>query len=88
KAFAHEYRGRFEADRRAGAKTISIEAPAMLAASPVTASAFIAGHEPGKAFDGIHTDLASSWQTDPYPAWLQIDLGEIKEINWIQVFPF
>jgi len=93
KAFAHEYRRRFEEDRNAGGKLIQIEAPAMLVASPVTASpvtasAYISGHEPVKAFDGIHTDLASSWQTDPYPAWLQIDLGEIKEISRIRVFPY
>ena len=92
-AFAHEYRCRVEISRETGVKPIRIEAPKIREAhpvpvSPVTASAFIAGHEPAKAFDGICTDLASSWQADPYPAWLKIDLGTTQEINGLRIVPY
>ena len=88
KAFAHEYRRRHNEETQAGGKPIQIEAPAIFVAPPVTASAYLPGYGPAKTFDGNHTDLASSWQTDPYPAWLKIDLENAKEINAIHVYPY
>ncbi len=43
---------------------------------------------PARAFDGNHTDLNSSWQADPYPAWLCIDLEKTKKIDRIHVYPY
>ena len=36
--------------------------------------------------DGNAGDLASSWQADPYPQWLQIDLEKPVKIDRVQVF--
>ena len=55
---------------------------------PTTASAALAAYPPYLATDGIADDLASSWQTDPYPAQLQIDLQERKSINRVHLFPY
>ena len=55
---------------------------------PVTASASLAPYPPGRATDGVADHLASSWQTDPYPAWLKIDLEKPTAIDRIHVFPY
>jgi hypothetical protein len=55
---------------------------------PVTASASLATHPPSLATDGVANNLQSSWQTDPYPAWLKIDLGKPAKIDRIHVFPY
>ncbi len=54
----------------------------------VTASASLPEYPPELAVDGDAADLASSWQTDPYPAWLQIDLEKPTEIRRVHVFPY
>jgi len=55
---------------------------------PVTASASLATYPPARATDGVAGNLASSWQTDPYPAWLKIDLEKPARIDRIHVFPY
>jgi hypothetical protein len=55
---------------------------------PATASASAPDHAPALAVDGNARDLASSWQTDPYPAWWQVDLEKPVKIDRIQVFPY
>jgi hypothetical protein len=55
---------------------------------PTTASASLAAYPAHLATDGIADDLASSWQTDPYPAQLQIDLQEPEPIDRVHVFPY
>jgi len=55
---------------------------------PVTASASLEAYPAGLAVDGVADNLASSWQTDPYPAWLRIDLEEPKKINRVHMFPY
>ncbi len=55
---------------------------------PVTASASLEAYPPQLAVDGIADKLQSSWQTDPYPAWFQIDLRKPAEINRIHVYPY
>ncbi len=53
-----------------------------------TASSSIPGHGPELAVDGVANQLASSWQADPYPAWLKIDLERPTRIDRIHVFPY
>jgi hypothetical protein len=53
-----------------------------------TASASIPAYPPALAVDGNCTDLKSSWQTDPYPASLMIDLEKKCEVNKIHVWPY
>lgn len=55
---------------------------------PTTASASISSYPAHLATDGDADNLSSSWQTDPYPAQLQIDLQEIKPINRVHIFPY
>ena len=55
---------------------------------PVTASASLEAYPAQFAVDGVADNLASSWQTDPYPAWLKIDLEEPTRINRAHVFPY
>jgi len=55
---------------------------------PVTASASLPNHPPAQAVDGIAGSPYSSWQTDPYPAWLKIDLEKPVKIGRVQVFPY
>lgn len=55
---------------------------------PVTASASLEAYPAGLAVDGVADDLASSWQTDPYPAWLKIDLEKPEKVNRVYVFPY
>ena len=55
---------------------------------PTTASASLAAYPAHLATDGVEDDLASSWQTDPYPAELQIDLEAPESINRVHVFPY
>ena len=52
---------------------------------PTTASAALEKYPPYLATDGVADDLQSSWQTDPYPAWLEIDLQTSQTINRVQV---
>ena len=54
---------------------------------PATASSVYQHYRPGNAVDGI-VALESSWQADPYPAWLRIDLEKPAKINRIHVFPY
>jgi len=56
--------------------------------NPVTASASLEAYPAGLAVDGVADNLASSWQTDPYPTWLKIDLEKPKKINRVHVFPY
>ncbi|MHC4402072.1 MAG: discoidin domain-containing protein [Planctomycetota bacterium] len=55
---------------------------------PVTASASLQTYPAHLAVDGVADNLASSWQTDPYPAWLKIDLEKPTRINRVHVFPY
>ncbi|MFH1265008.1 MAG: discoidin domain-containing protein, partial [Planctomycetota bacterium] len=55
---------------------------------PVTASASLEAHPARLAGDGVADKLASSWQTDPYPAWLKIDLEKPTKIDRVHVFPY
>ncbi|NQU23310.1 MAG: discoidin domain-containing protein [Candidatus Nealsonbacteria bacterium] len=55
---------------------------------PVTASASIPAHPPELAVDGNATDLQSSWQTDPYPASLTVDLQAVRTLGSIHVWPY
>jgi len=55
---------------------------------PATASASLGGYRPELAVDGVADNLQSSWQTDPYPAWLKIDLTKPAAINRIHVYPY
>jgi len=55
---------------------------------PVTASASLARYRPELAVDGVADNLQSSWQTDPYPAWLRIDLTGSATVDRIHVFPY
>jgi hypothetical protein len=54
----------------------------------VTASAALRAYKPELAVDGDCHNLQSSWQCDPYPAWLKIDLGKSAKLNRIHVFPY
>ena len=54
----------------------------------VTASAALRAYRPELAVDGDCDNLQSSWQCDPYPAWLKIDLGKSARLNRIHVFPY
>ena len=90
-AFVHEYTRRITEYLAAGGKPLEINAPTIkmpLPPSKARASAYITNHLPAKAFDGNHTDLDSSWQTDPYPAWISIDLEKPKKIDHIDVYPY
>ena len=53
-----------------------------------TATASIAGHPPESAVDGNAYDLQSSWQTDPYPAALTIDLEKPHALAAVHVWPY
>jgi len=55
---------------------------------PATASASLDAYPAQRAVDGIADELQSSWQTDPYPAWLQIDLEKPVEIDRVHVYPY
>ena len=88
KAFTHEYKRRFDEYVQAGGIPLEIKAPAIVPPPHVSASAYIPGHEPIKAYDGNHTNLASSWQNDSYPAWLKIDLDKVKQLSEIHVYPY
>jgi len=54
----------------------------------VTASASLDAHRPALAVDGVADNLQSSWQSDPYPAWLKIDLEKPAKLNRIHIFPY
>ena len=62
--------------------------PGLAVGKPATASASISSYPPSKAVDGDSGDLQSSWQSDPYPAWLKIDLQKPLKISRIHVFPY
>jgi len=51
-----------------------------------TASASLPQYPPARAIDGNASDLQSSWQTDPYPAWLQIDLRKLRVIKAVRLY--
>ncbi len=53
-----------------------------------TATASIAGHPPELAVDGNASDLQSSWQSDPYPASLTVDLQQRKTLGAVHVWPY
>lgn len=53
-----------------------------------TASASLKSYPPWKAIDGNAADLQSSWQADPYPAWLKIDLGQSRVLTGVHVRPY
>jgi len=55
---------------------------------PATATASITSHPPGLAVDGNAADLQSSWQTDPYPASLTIDIEEVRTLGCVHVWPY
>jgi len=55
---------------------------------PVTASASLEAYRPALAVDGVANNLQSSWQSDPYPAWLKIDLEKPAKLNRIHVFTY
>jgi len=55
---------------------------------PVTASAALAPYPPRFAADGATGQLRASWQTDPYPAWLKIDLEKPAKIGRIHVYTY
>jgi len=55
---------------------------------PVTASASLESNPPHLAVDGVADELQSSWQTDPYPAWFQIDLEKPVEVDRVHVYPY
>ena len=50
----------------------------------VTASSFVEGYEPFKAFDGIEGDANNCWHTpwgddqEPFPHWIMAELEELK----------
>jgi len=72
------------------AKTLKID-PAVhgiAVGKKATASAALPAYRPQLAVDGDCHNLQSSWQCDPYPAWLKIDLGKQAKINRIHVFPY
>ena len=53
-----------------------------------TASASLPRYPPSGAIDGSASNLQSSWQTDPYPAWLRIDLDDTRELRAVRVHPY
>jgi hypothetical protein len=53
----------------------------------VEASASLPNHGPEKAVDGI-VSLDSSWQADPYPQWLQLDLGKPTTLKGMHLWPY
>ena len=62
--------------------------PGIVTGKPITATASIPSHPPVLAVDGNASDLRSSWQTDPYPASLTIDLEEAHTLDAIHVWPY
>jgi hypothetical protein len=54
---------------------------------PATASASLPQHPPSLAVDGI-VRLESSWQADPYPQWLKLDLEEPHKLMRVHVWPY
>jgi len=65
-----------------------VGSPGVADGRPVIASASLSGHPPTLAVDGNAWDLQSSWQTDPYPAWLTIDLEEVRTLDAVHVWPY
>ncbi len=53
-----------------------------------TASASLPQYPPANAIDGNASDLQSSWQTDPYPAWLQVDLRKPRVLKAVHLYPY
>jgi len=68
-------------------KAFGAVAPPSLAMK-ATASASLADYPPWKAIDGNAADLQSSWQTDPYPAWLKIDVEKPRVATGVHVYPY
>ena len=88
RAFSHEYERRFEKHVGTGGAVDGAQPPGMLKRAAVEASASLGKYPPTNAFDGNHTALESSWQTDPYPAWLRIDLEEERKLKAVRVYPY
>ncbi len=91
KAFEYEYGLRLKETSKKAGKVLEIKAPSMKMPPPpskVRVSAYVGDYSPEKAFDGNRTDLSSSWQTDPYPAWISLDMEKDKTINHIKVYPY
>ena len=53
----------------------------------VEASASLPDHSPELVTDGI-VSLESSWQADPYPQWLKLDLEKVRTLKGIQVWTY
>ncbi len=53
----------------------------------VSASSSLAGHGPELAADG-KLELDASWQADPYPQWLKLDLTKPATLSGIRVWPY
>ena len=51
------------------------------------ASSSIPGHGPELAVDGI-VKLESSWQADPYPQWLKLELDKKRKLKGLQVWTY
>ncbi len=90
--FLHEYR-RLAAG---SGKLITVHAPGLEAPGrPVpaangwllSASASLPDHGPALAADGQIT-LDSSWQADPYPQWLKLDLAKPVPLKGLHVWPY
>lgn len=55
---------------------------------PVTVSGGTQGdHRPVNAVDGVLGN-SSGWHADPYPQWLQVDLGEVHRIGRLKVHTY
>ena len=52
---------------------------------PVKASAAHPNHPPERAVDGL-ANRKSYWDADPYPQWLQVDLGKAVKLDRMQPF--
>jgi hypothetical protein len=92
-AFLKEHGRRFEKYVADGGKPYPVEPPALPESPPplacsATASASLRDHPAWKAIDGNAEDLQSSWQTDPYPASLRVDLKKSRVVNAVHVTPY
>ncbi len=53
----------------------------------VEASASLPDHGPELATDG-NLSLDSSWQADPWPQWLKVDLGKVRRLKGVHVWTY
>ena len=64
-----------------------VQGDSIVQAPVVTASSFTPGHEATNAIDG---DPATFWQSAAgaaLPQWLQIDLGDVYQLNQLSCWP-